>query len=108
MGSVLLTVFFSVSGLFCSIGSLGAGKSEAEVSNVVVDTAKFKGTSNGVRIKTWQVYKENLFRTVNMACFELKIEAIFHFVKTQKSENDGSLLDAKATVFVPADFDTRT
>ncbi|XP_038899303.1 polygalacturonase QRT2-like [Benincasa hispida] len=37
-----------------SIGSLGAGKSEAEVSNVVVDTAKFSGTSNGVRIKTWQ------------------------------------------------------
>ncbi|CAK9310273.1 unnamed protein product [Citrullus colocynthis] len=37
-----------------SIGSLGAGKSEAEVSNVVVDTARFSGTSNGVRIKTWQ------------------------------------------------------
>uniref|UniRef100_A0A0A0K6J9 Polygalacturonase n=1 Tax=Cucumis sativus TaxID=3659 RepID=A0A0A0K6J9_CUCSA len=37
-----------------SIGSLGAGKTEAEVSNVVVDTAKFSGTTNGVRIKTWQ------------------------------------------------------
>ncbi|KAG7014247.1 hypothetical protein SDJN02_24422, partial [Cucurbita argyrosperma subsp. argyrosperma] len=46
-----------------SIGSLGAGKSEAEVSNVVVDTAKFTGTSNGVRIKTWQGgkgYAENI------------------------------------------------
>lgn len=54
MGFLLLMVF-SFSDLFCSIGSLGAGKSEAEVSNVVVDTAKFSGTSNGVRIKTWQV-----------------------------------------------------
>ncbi|KAE9621498.1 putative polygalacturonase [Lupinus albus] len=38
-----------------SIGSLGAGKSEAEVSNVVVNRAILKGTTNGVRIKTWQV-----------------------------------------------------
>ncbi|KAF1897709.1 hypothetical protein Lal_00032467 [Lupinus albus] len=37
-----------------SIGSLGAGKSEAEVSNVVVNRAILKGTTNGVRIKTWQ------------------------------------------------------
>ncbi|KAJ0039080.1 hypothetical protein Pint_23994 [Pistacia integerrima] len=37
-----------------SIGSLGAGNSEAEVSNVVVDGAKLTGTTNGVRIKTWQ------------------------------------------------------
>lgn len=53
MGFLLLIVFSPH--LFCSIGSLGAGKSEAEVSNVVVDTARFSGTSNGVRIKTWQV-----------------------------------------------------
>nr|KYP32442.1 Polygalacturonase [Cajanus cajan] len=37
-----------------SIGSLGAGKSEAQVSNVLVDGAIITGTSNGVRIKTWQ------------------------------------------------------
>ncbi|XP_057727636.1 polygalacturonase-like [Arachis stenosperma] len=37
-----------------SIGSLGAGNSEAQVSNVVIDGAIFTGTSNGVRIKTWQ------------------------------------------------------
>ncbi|WVZ04143.1 hypothetical protein V8G54_024949 [Vigna mungo] len=37
-----------------SIGSLGADKSEAEVSNVVVNRATLTGTTNGVRIKTWQ------------------------------------------------------
>jgi len=39
----------------CSIGSLGADNSEAEVSNVVVNRAALTGTTNGVRIKTWQV-----------------------------------------------------
>lgn len=38
-----------------SIGSLGEGNSEAYVSNVVVNKAKFIGTTNGVRMKTWQV-----------------------------------------------------
>ncbi|XP_043693413.1 polygalacturonase-like [Telopea speciosissima] len=37
-----------------SIGSLGGGNQEAHVSDVVVDRAKFYGTTNGVRIKTWQ------------------------------------------------------
>ncbi|KAH6794606.1 Pectin lyase-like superfamily protein [Perilla frutescens var. hirtella] len=37
-----------------SIGSLGAGNSEAYVSDVVVNRAKLSGTTNGVRIKTWQ------------------------------------------------------
>ncbi|KAL0337965.1 UNVERIFIED_CONTAM: Polygalacturonase [Sesamum calycinum] len=37
-----------------SIGSLGSGKSEAHVSDVVVNRAKLSGTTNGVRIKTWQ------------------------------------------------------
>ncbi|KAF3437911.1 hypothetical protein FNV43_RR20667 [Rhamnella rubrinervis] len=37
-----------------SIGSLGAGNSEAHVSNVFVNEATFSGTTNGVRIKTWQ------------------------------------------------------
>ncbi|RZC59655.1 hypothetical protein C5167_006951 [Papaver somniferum] len=32
----------------------GAGKSEAHVSNILVDTARLTGTTNGVRIKTWQ------------------------------------------------------
>ncbi|XP_058205305.1 polygalacturonase [Rhododendron vialii] len=37
-----------------SIGSLGSGNSEAYVSDVVVNGAKLSGTTNGVRIKTWQ------------------------------------------------------
>jgi len=41
--------------LFCSIGSLGGGNTEAEVSNVEVNRATLIGTTNGVRIKTWQV-----------------------------------------------------
>ncbi|XP_042054739.1 polygalacturonase-like [Salvia splendens] len=37
-----------------SIGSLGAGNSEADVSDIVINGAKLSGTTNGVRIKTWQ------------------------------------------------------
>ncbi|XP_074565777.1 polygalacturonase-like [Curcuma longa] len=37
-----------------SIGSLGGGNSKAIVSNVTVDTARLSGTTNGVRIKTYQ------------------------------------------------------
>ncbi|CAA7397573.1 unnamed protein product [Spirodela intermedia] len=37
-----------------SIGSLGKDNSTAAVSTIVVDTAVLRGTTNGVRIKTWQ------------------------------------------------------
>ncbi|XP_059295950.1 polygalacturonase-2-like [Lycium ferocissimum] len=37
-----------------SIGSLGSGHSEAHVSDVTVRGAKLSGTTNGLRIKTWQ------------------------------------------------------
>ncbi|KAM5552354.1 polygalacturonase [Rosa sericea] len=37
-----------------SIGSLGAENSEAQVSDVVVSRANLIGTTNGLRIKTWQ------------------------------------------------------
>ncbi|CAN0917359.1 unnamed protein product [Linum grandiflorum] len=37
-----------------SIGSLGAENSEAQVSDVLVNRATLSGTTNGVRIKTWQ------------------------------------------------------
>ncbi|XP_074570480.1 polygalacturonase-like [Curcuma longa] len=37
-----------------SIGSLGFNHTRANVSNVLVDGALLKGTTNGVRIKTWQ------------------------------------------------------
>ncbi|XP_009354806.3 polygalacturonase [Pyrus x bretschneideri] len=54
-----------------SIGSLGAGNSQAEVSDVVVSKAKIIGTTNGLRIKTWQGgsgYATNIrFKNVMMA-----------------------------------------
>ncbi|KAF6168358.1 hypothetical protein GIB67_018198 [Kingdonia uniflora] len=37
-----------------SIGSLGENHSEAHVSGVTVDNSTLTGTTNGVRIKTWQ------------------------------------------------------
>ncbi|KAL2501729.1 Polygalacturonase ADPG1 [Forsythia ovata] len=37
-----------------SIGSLGSGNSEAYVSDIVLNGAKLSGTTNGLRIKTWQ------------------------------------------------------
>ncbi|CAN4118574.1 unnamed protein product [Withania somnifera] len=37
-----------------SIGSLGSENSEAHVSDVTIYGAKFSGTTNGLRIKTWQ------------------------------------------------------
>ncbi|KAI0516411.1 hypothetical protein KFK09_009086 [Dendrobium nobile] len=37
-----------------SIGSLGANNSVAEVSDIIVDDVTLEGTTNGVRIKTWQ------------------------------------------------------
>ena len=37
----------------CSIGSLGWSLQEAGVQNVTVKTTTFRGTQNGLRIKTW-------------------------------------------------------
>ncbi|KAB1224828.1 Polygalacturonase [Morella rubra] len=53
-----------------SIGSLGARNSKDHVSNVIVDGAKLRGTTNGVRIKTWQGgsgYAKNItFQNIEM------------------------------------------
>ncbi|KAF5802223.1 putative endo-polygalacturonase [Helianthus annuus] len=53
-----------------SIGSLGSKNSEAHVSNVKVDGAELTGTTNGVRIKTWQGGSGNAsnitFQNINM------------------------------------------
>nr|GEY43872.1 putative polygalacturonase [Tanacetum cinerariifolium] len=40
--------------MFDDIGSLGDDNTEAYVSDITVDGAKLTGTTNGVRIKTWQ------------------------------------------------------
>jgi polygalacturonase len=37
-----------------SIGSLGDDNSRAEVSSIAVDSVQLYGTTNGVRIKSWQ------------------------------------------------------
>ncbi|KAJ0780149.1 putative endo-polygalacturonase [Helianthus annuus] len=53
-----------------SIGSLGSKNSKAHVSNVKVDGAELTGTTNGVRIKTWQGGSGNAsnitFQNINM------------------------------------------
>ncbi|KAK8961302.1 Polygalacturonase-2 [Platanthera guangdongensis] len=53
-----------------SIGSLGEKNSKAQVSDVTVDTAHLNGTTNGVRIKTWQGgkgYAKNIvFQNIDM------------------------------------------
>ncbi|XP_078427522.1 polygalacturonase-like [Wolffia australiana] len=53
-----------------SIGSLGMNGAEHTVSDVLVDTARLEGSSNGVRIKTWQGgkgYAKNIiFRNIVM------------------------------------------
>lgn len=41
--------------LDCSIGSLGEDGSENHVSDILVKNVMLTGTTNGVRIKTWQV-----------------------------------------------------
>ncbi|KAM0886738.1 hypothetical protein ACQ4PT_029517 [Festuca glaucescens] len=58
--------FVRATGIFCgpghgiSIGSLGANKSRGHVSDVLVEKATLVGTTNGVRIKTWQVMHDLL------------------------------------------------
>ncbi|KAK2634448.1 hypothetical protein Ddye_029240 [Dipteronia dyeriana] len=57
--------------LHICIGSLGAGKSKDTVSGVLVNGAKLSGTTNGVRIKTWQGgsgYASNIrFQNIEMS-----------------------------------------
>lgn len=54
---LLHTKLLCILNLMSSIGSLGANNSKAHVSNVFVEKATLIGTTNGVRIKTWQVHK---------------------------------------------------
>jgi hypothetical protein len=50
--------------LSLSIGSLGKDNSTGIVAKVVLDTAFISETTNGVRIKTWQVILEDMVVTV--------------------------------------------
>ncbi|XP_078446551.1 polygalacturonase-like [Wolffia australiana] len=68
--------FVTVTNIVCgpghgiSIGSLGVNGAEHTVSDVLVDTARLEGSTNGVRIKTWQGgkgYARNIiFRNIVM------------------------------------------
>lgn len=61
-----------------SIGSLGRSGNFVQVENIHVTQVYLQGTTNGARIKTWQVPNENLkFRkqiretfSFNLQCFE--------------------------------------
>ena len=57
----LLSYFLILS---LSIGSLGKDNSTGMVTKVVLDTAFIRETTNGVRIKTWQVILEDMVITV--------------------------------------------
>ncbi|KAL5720577.1 hypothetical protein ACHQM5_013236 [Ranunculus cassubicifolius] len=52
-----------------SIGSLGDDNSEAHVSDVTIDSARFTRTTNGVRIKTWQGGSGTANNIVFQNCF---------------------------------------
>ncbi|KAL6272954.1 hypothetical protein ACE6H2_023646 [Prunus campanulata] len=49
-----LSIVQNFHGDHLSIGSLGSGHSKAHVSEITVNGAILSGTTNGVRIKTWQ------------------------------------------------------
>lgn len=63
---------------YASIGSLGKDHSIGIVTKVVVDNAFIRGTTNGLRIKTWQVYIYSLFslKKSYFTCIFLKEEYI--------------------------------
>lgn len=62
-----------------SIGSLGAKNSEGYVSGVTVNGAQISGTTNGVRIKTWQViirHENTYFLCVYIYIYKIPIELL--------------------------------
>lgn len=61
-----------------SIGSLGIGGSEVNVSNIHVERVNFRETTNGARIKTWQV---------NVEICNQKKKKKFHMFMTLKFPN---------------------
>lgn len=57
-----------------SIGSLGKDSSTGIVTKVVLDTAFIRETTNGVRIKTWQVITVFILMQVFNRCFHTRFE----------------------------------
>ncbi|XP_052193270.1 polygalacturonase [Diospyros lotus] len=75
-----------------SIGSLGKGQSGAFVSDVLVNRAKLSGTTNGVRIKTWQGgsgYAKNIrFENIAMHNVENPLIIDQHYCDQEKPCRD--------------------
>lgn len=71
----------------------------AQVSDVLIDTVKLYGTTNGVRIKTWQVGPTFDFLLIFL-CFSFmpsfvhlfKFSTLFCNLKMSKLTSKGSLL----------------
>ena len=82
---------------FCSIGSLGKGKSEAIVSDVSVTRAKLSGTTNGVRIKTWQV--KDCFQLPHLGIFPLLIY-IYKLLSMKYTINYSSFMISNSIIFL--------
>ncbi|PON50944.1 Glycoside hydrolase [Parasponia andersonii] len=60
ISNITIVDIFCGPGHGISIGSLGKDGSEATVENITVHRAQFFGTSNGVRIKTYQAGRGNV------------------------------------------------
>lgn len=57
-----MVFFFSPFNLVKSVGSLGFNGANNTVEHVYVSDVVFRGTSNGARIKTWQVIIIQMYR----------------------------------------------
>jgi len=53
-----------------SEGSLGANRDHANVSQVLVKNCQLESTTNGLRIKTWQVSYLQFFHSDNYLIYE--------------------------------------
>lgn len=69
-----------------SIGSLGRGGSYAQVENINVSDVNFDGTTNGARIKTWEVRNNQALNLlpIKMIKSELSIVCVVTEIKGGK------------------------
>ncbi|KAI4386516.1 hypothetical protein MLD38_004444 [Melastoma candidum] len=87
-----------------SIGSLGSDNSAAYVSGVYVDGAKLTGTTNGVRIKTWQggsgSASQISFKNIQMQSVSNPIIIDQNYCdQAQPCENQRSAVQVKGVVY---------
>jgi hypothetical protein len=75
--SKVLDLWILILNSLCSIGSLGKDGAYETVEEVHVKSCAFKGTQNGVRIKTWEVTMERTktfmsFHVITLKSFHVK------------------------------------